>query len=101
MSSIFAFTAINDKAVQHLDDSIINPRSNEVLKKHPLHKDELNKWDNNGKGIYAWGAVEGKGKTHPNIGRWESMQKGDYVLTVCKKISIKVSAVRSVLLLCG
>ena len=67
MSRLFVFTAINDEAVQHLDDSIINPIDNLIIDQN-LDKTEINKCDNGGTGVFAWGAVPGDRPIKPNIG---------------------------------
>ena len=73
MSSLFFFTAINDEAVQHLDDSILKPLDNLKINQY-LDNDVINQYDNAGTGIFSWGAVPGDRPIKPNIGRWEKSE---------------------------
>ncbi|MEQ8314873.1 MAG: AAA family ATPase [Gammaproteobacteria bacterium] len=78
-SQIFVFTAGNSAARSHLDDSIINSVSRELVYEHfqkSLHS-ELSVIEQE-HGFYAWGAVPGK----QNTGRWERLKVSDWVLCV-------------------
>jgi len=79
MSQIFIFTAVNPAARQQLDDSIINPVSDEKLAHAPKElADKIVRFQKAQGGVYAWGAEPGP----QNESRWKAMQPGDIVLCV-------------------
>jgi 5-methylcytosine-specific restriction protein B len=84
MSQIFVFTAGNDAARQHLEDSIISPIKEEIIEQHaPAElKEKLAEYKISEGGVYAWGAEPGE-RNKPN---WELMQPDDAVLCVYDSI---------------
>ena len=80
MSQIFVFTAGNQDARQHLNDSILNPVSREIVNQtfsEELHP-RLEQIEQKGNGFYAWGAVPGpRNKTN-----WGELKTEDWILCV-------------------
>jgi hypothetical protein len=69
MPQIFVFTAGNPEARQHLADSIQDPIDDETVLDNfdEPHHEELERIRDEGRGLYAWGAVPGS----RNISTWE------------------------------
>lgn len=80
MADIFVFTAGEPAARSHLDDSIKNPVSPDIIFNNfePVYHEQLQTIQKKGEGFFAWGAVPGL----QNIRRWEAMNTGDYALCV-------------------
>lgn len=80
MRQLFIFTAGNQAARAHLDDSIKKPISSALINKHleANQADLLKSFLENPDEFYAWGAVPGE----RNIPMWNAMHDGDVVLTV-------------------
>ncbi len=79
-SKLFIFTASNSAAQQHLKDTIDNSVSTDILQQH-LSPEEFAELTVLSKGqYYCWGATPGD----RNVPTWDSMDKGDDVLTYYK-----------------
>jgi len=80
MARLFIFTAGNPSARGHLSNSITNSIDKELVLRlcHPSEKFHLQQVHEKEKGLYAWGAIPGKG----NQRNWEAMDIGDLVLCV-------------------
>lgn len=76
--NIFVFTASNQSAKQHLEDTVEKSVDENILKKY-LSESDFNtlKAASQGEGYYCWGATPG-----PNNERnWNQIQEGDKILS--------------------
>jgi len=76
--NIFVFTASNQSAQQHLEDTVEKSVDENILKKY-LSENEFNalKAASQGEGYYCWGATPGTN----NERNWNQIQEGDRILT--------------------
>ncbi len=80
MNQIFVFTAGNQDARQHLNDSILNPVNREIVNQtfsEEFHS-RLEQIEQESNGFYAWGAIPGL----QNKIRWKSLEAEDWILCV-------------------
>lgn len=76
---IFVFTAGEQSAREHLNDTIRQPLDlDRVLSLFPAGQHAQIQEFHQDQGLYAWGAIPGV----QNTPRWESMKSGDWVLCV-------------------
>jgi hypothetical protein len=77
MTQIFVITASNLAARKNVELTLAHPIELNIVAAHFPREilDDL-KSDQDGEGIYAWGALPGEG----NKRNWERMQSGDYIL---------------------
>jgi hypothetical protein len=89
---IFLVTAGNAGALEHLRDTVDSPIADELCRRHLQAEEEyrqLQRKTGDGPHLYAWGAVPGP----QNLGRWERLREGDYVLFVTRNHYIRLATV--------